>query len=49
MVAIEKGDRPKTAINVFTVAPEKQARLVKLLQRATESSIRHVPCFLAAS
>ena len=38
-----------TAINVFTVAPEHQARLVELLTRATESSIRHVPGFVSAA
>jgi len=38
-----------TAINVFTVAPENQARLVALLRQATESSIRHVPGFVAAA
>jgi hypothetical protein len=43
MVSITKGDRPMTVINVFTVAPEEQARLVELLTRATDSSIRHIP------
>ena len=38
-----------TVINVFTVAPEQQARLVDLLTRATESSVRHVPGFVAAA
>ena len=38
-----------TAINVFTVAPENQARLIELLRLATESSIRHVPGFMAAA
>ena len=38
-----------TVINVFTVAPEHQARLVDLLRRATESSVRHVPGFVAAA
>ena len=49
MVTIAKGDRPMTVINVFTVAPEQQARLVELLRRATEESIRHVPGFVAAA
>jgi quinol monooxygenase YgiN len=49
MVSITKGDRPMTVINVFTVAPEQQARLVELLRRATEASIRHVPGFVAAA
>jgi quinol monooxygenase YgiN len=49
MPTIEKGDRPMTAINVFTVAPENQARLLELLRRATESSIRQVPGFISAA
>ena len=38
-----------TVINVFTVAPKNQARLVELLTRATEESIRHIPVFVAAA
>jgi quinol monooxygenase YgiN len=49
MVSIAKGDRPMTVINVFTVAPEQQARLVELLTRATEENIRHVPGFVGAA
>ena len=49
MPTIAKGDRPMTAINVFSVAPENQARLVELLRRATESSVRHVPGFVGAA
>jgi quinol monooxygenase YgiN len=49
MLTIAKGDRPMTVINVFTVAPQQQARLVGLLSRATETSIRHVPGFVAAA
>lgn len=45
---ISEGDRPVTAINVFTVDPADQARLVELLTRATESSVRHVPGFVSA-
>ena len=36
-------------INVFTVAPENQARLIDLLTRATESTVRHVPGFISAT
>jgi quinol monooxygenase YgiN len=46
---ISKGNRPMTVINVFTVAPDRQARLLDLLTRATESSVRHVPGFVAAA
>ena len=49
MLTITKGDRPMTVINIFTVAPHQQARLVDLLTRATETSIRHVPGFVAAA
>ena len=49
MPIVVKGDRPMTALNVFIVAPEHQARLIELLQRAAESSIRHVPGFVAAA
>jgi quinol monooxygenase YgiN len=49
MPSISKGDQRLTVINVFTVAPENQAHLVELLARATESSVRHVPGFVAAA
>jgi quinol monooxygenase YgiN len=49
MLTIRTGDRPMTVINVFTVAPANQQRLVELLARATESSIRHVPGFVSAA
>ena len=49
MLAIIAGDRPMTVINVFTVAPTQQVRLVELLTEATESSIRHVPGFKGAA
>ncbi|MGH7866163.1 MAG: antibiotic biosynthesis monooxygenase [Candidatus Dormibacteraceae bacterium] len=38
-----------TLINVFTVDPEKQDRLVKLLDTATEETIRHLPGFISAN
>ena len=49
MPSISKGNRPMTVINVFTVAPDRQMRLVDLLTRDTESSVRHVPGFVAAA
>ena len=49
MLTITKGDRPMTVINVFTVAPQEQSRLVELLTRATESSVRYVPGFVGAA
>jgi quinol monooxygenase YgiN len=38
-----------TVINVFTVDPTNQQRLVELLTRATEISVRHAPGFVSAS
>ena len=38
-----------TVINVFTVSPENQARLIELLTRATESTVRQVPGFISAT
>ncbi|GAC1466049.1 MAG: antibiotic biosynthesis monooxygenase [Gemmatimonadaceae bacterium] len=38
-----------TIINVFTVAPGDQKRLVDLLARATQSSARHIPGFVSAA
>ena len=49
MPVIAKGDRVATVINVFTVGPGDQARLLELLTSATESSVRHVPGFLSAA
>jgi quinol monooxygenase YgiN len=49
VLTITKGDRPMTVINVFTVAPAEQGRLVELLTQATDSSIRHVPGFVSAA
>lgn len=49
MPIITKGDRPMTVINVFTVAPQQQARLIELLTRATETSVRHVSGFVSAA
>ena len=49
MLTITTGERPMTVINVFTVAPPQQARLIELLTQATESSIRHLPGFAGAA
>lgn len=38
-----------TFINVFTVEPANQQRLVELLTEATEVSVRHAPGFVSAS
>jgi quinol monooxygenase YgiN len=38
-----------TLINVFTVDPGNQDRLIGLLTRATEDFVRHAPGFLSAT
>jgi quinol monooxygenase YgiN len=38
-----------TLINVFTVESANQQRLLDLLARATETSVRHAPGFISAS
>ncbi|HEX5752559.1 MAG TPA: antibiotic biosynthesis monooxygenase family protein [Archangium sp.] len=46
---IVPGNGVCTLINVFTVAPERQAELVKLLEEATEEVMRHLPGFISAN
>lgn len=38
-----------TAINVFTVDPSNQQRLLHLLSRMTETSVRNLPGFVSAA
>ena len=38
-----------TLINVFTVQPDRQHRLVELLVAATDEVMRHLPGFVAAN
>src|SRR3989449_10920652 len=49
MIQISTKSSVVTLINVFTVDPTHQQRLVELLTRATEVSVRHAPGFVAAS
>jgi quinol monooxygenase YgiN len=42
-------NEPVTLINVFTVDPRNQERLIELLTRATETSVRHAPGFISAN
>ena len=39
---------PIILINVFTVAPDKQDEVVKLLARATQDHVRHASGFMSA-
>ncbi len=41
-------DGPIILINVFTVEPANQGRLVELLTQATEASVRQAPGFLSS-
>ena len=49
MVTISKDQKVLTLINVFTVEPENQNRLLDLLRSATEDSVRHAKGFISAS
>ena len=49
MPTISKGRTPLTLINVFTVAPEKQDELVRLLTDVTEQNVRRHKGFVSAS
>jgi quinol monooxygenase YgiN len=49
MPVISKSQKLLTLINVFTVEPVNQQKLLELLARATETSVRHAPGFISAS
>jgi quinol monooxygenase YgiN len=49
MTKIEKGGDVVTLINVFTVKPENQQRLLALLVEATESVMNRQPGFVSAN
>ena len=49
MATIEKGRDLLTLINVFTVEPENQQKLVDLLIEATEQLMKHLPGFMSAN
>ena len=49
MPTISKGRTPLTLINVFTVAPENQDELLRLLTDVTEQNVRHHAGFVSAS
>jgi quinol monooxygenase YgiN len=48
MTTISMNGDPITLINVFTVKPQDQQRLIELLTEATEASVRHAPGFVSA-
>jgi heme-degrading monooxygenase HmoA len=49
MTTIDPRQKLVTLINVFSVEPENQARLVEVLVEATEKVMRHLPGFLSAN
>jgi hypothetical protein len=49
MTSITKDNQVATLINVFTVDPKDQQRLVDLLTQATDSIIKHLPGFVSTS
>lgn len=46
---IQEGTSTVTLVNVFTVDPKDQQRLVERWLRATEEVIRHLPGFISAN
>ena len=48
MSTISKDNKVVTLINVFTVGPENQQRLVDVLLEATEKTMKHLPGFVSA-
>lgn len=49
MVTISKDNQVVTLINVFTVSPENQQKLVDLLMEATAKTMKNVPGFVSAN
>lgn len=46
---ISVGNELVTLINVFTVEPQNQDKLIKILERATEEVMRYMPGFVSAN
>jgi quinol monooxygenase YgiN len=49
MTAISKDAKVVTFINIFNVEPANQQRLVELLARFTDTSVRHAPGFISSA
>ncbi len=49
MTTISKNAKLITFINVFTVEPANQQRLVELLARVTDTSVRHAAGFVSSA
>src|SRR5580700_1440341 len=48
MTTISLSPELVTLINIFTVEPANQQRLLELLARTTETSVRHAPGFISS-
>ena len=49
MTTLSKDAKLVTFINVFSVEPANQRRLVELLVRVTDTSVRHAPGFISSA
>ena len=49
MPKISKENKVVTLINVFTVEPGNQQKVVDMLVEATEKTMKHIPGFVSAS
>jgi len=49
MTTISKDNKVVTLINVFTVEPENQQRMVDMLVEATEKTMKNIPGFISAN
>ncbi|MGH9966350.1 MAG: antibiotic biosynthesis monooxygenase family protein [Pyrinomonadaceae bacterium] len=49
MIQISKDKQLVTLINVFTVEPKNQQRLVDMLAKATEQTMKHMTGFVSAT
>jgi heme-degrading monooxygenase HmoA len=49
MPTISKDNKVATLINVFTVEPGNQQKVVDMLVQTTEKAMKHVPGFVSAS
>jgi len=49
MATIAKDAKLITLINVFTVTPDRQEQLVRMLDEATEAVMQHQPGFISAN
>ena len=49
MAEISEHNKCVTLINVFTVEPENQEKLIAMLVEATDTTMRHIAGFISAS